>query len=217
MTRNEVSPKQITEVKVNNPQSVLSGANTYSTLFLIPAFDVHLDKYLYGMFVNSYTNDMELNHVYSKPLFVLVSVDNPRDYLYLKTDMILRENKTHVYNYVVGRWQGSYLIMYVFECPEEFSADYEAFTLGKYSTFSERYKQRFTKMVPNLNGEVIESPIYGVLYKTNIMKSKIEKIIGQRLEKSQELFSVPIPEYETFRYITKTTTNESKQVQAAKG
>lgn len=212
MTRGDVDIKSLTRFKVEYPNSMFSGHSTYTTLFMLPAFDIHLDDKTYKLFVNSYIDDTELKHEYNRPLFLLLKakVDNLEEFK--KIEQAILQNKNFTYVYPVGTDEDSYLFMYVLECPKRFSSDYDLFLQSKYSLFSPDYKNRFHKTVPTTDGKAYEeSPLYGVLFKTEFFKKKIENLLTYINKKAdvnspiilsptQEYFGEIKPAYEIFRY-----------------
>lgn len=185
-------------IKIDLPNSIFSGERTYSSLFLPPAFDLNFDSEIYDYFVNAYIDDDEKSHSYKRPLFVLMETSHSLQ-KFSEVDRILRDNRNFVYTYFVGADADKFYYMYVFECPDEFRYDYDCFLRGEYSKFSTKYKSRFSKMIPSGNSWV-ESPLFGVIYKTSTHKKKVEHLLGERLDKEQEFFGQPDRKIEVFRY-----------------
>lgn len=186
-------------VDVKIPNSPFSGNRTYSTLFLAPAFELNLNSALWHYFVNAYLDDYTIEHVYKRPLFILLETRKLDD-SFKRVDFDLQRNKNFRYSYVAGTHGLSFLFMYVFECPEQYTEEYDRFLKGQYSKFSERYKGRFYKIIPDSEGGFDESPISGVMYKTDKLKEKVEDIIGVPLSPSQEYFGIPDKRIEIFNY-----------------
>lgn len=199
MTKNGVILKERTRLKVSRPNSVFSGENTYTTLFLMPAFDCFMDTGRYKYFINSYIDDIGIKHCFKRPLFVLVKYEAHTEGL-LELTNYLRGNKYFVYTYLAGTTDNALLRMFVFECPPKYKSDYDAFLQAKYSKFSDQYKTKFNPSFRSVTGVAVESPLYGVVYKTETLKRKVEGFIGQKLDKEQEYFGILTPEFEIFRY-----------------
>lgn len=197
MIKNEINIKQVTGLKVTRPDSLFSGDNTYSTLFLMPAFDVVLRPGWYKHFVNAYIEDKGLKHFFKRPLFILVQYFNLKDVREMWD--YFREKKSFVYSYMVAHNEGVMFRMFVFECPDKFKNDYDLFLKAKYSKFSKDYKSKFQQTVQDVNGSHIESPLYGALHKTSTWKKWLENKIGQEIDAEQECFPKLKPEYEVFR------------------
>lgn len=88
--------------------------------------------------------------------------------------------------------------MYVFHIPEEFVPDYKKFLDGKYSTFSDAYKNVLISKITR--PEVQTSQIYKILYKTEEARKTIENRIGQKLPPGAEVLSAIRYEDETYMY-----------------
>lgn len=198
MSPTDESIKEFTHVKTSTPHSPFSGDKTYSSLFLPNMFDVVIDRPIYDFFVNCYIDDAELNHQFKYPLFLLLKTQKLDNY-FRAVENLLITNKNFVYTYPVGTNYGSYLMMYVYECPQVFLKDYDRFKNGEYSQFSKELKMRYPRMIP-MQGRAIESPIYGVLFKTRYHRNKVEEIVGEKIEPAQELWATPKSEYEIFRF-----------------
>lgn len=200
MRRNKEDISIVTETNIGNIKSPFSGENTYTTLFLVPAFDVYMDTPFYKYFINAYIDDKDLTHYFKRPLFILVHLkDNSDRTADLQNYLVTR--KAFIYDYIVGTKDGSLLKMYVFECPSKFKADYDLFLKARYSKFSNDYKAKFNRIITSVTGQNMESPLYGAVHRTPTMKKKVEAIIGEVLDKEQEYFGELKPDYEIFRYV----------------
>lgn len=200
MIKNDIDIWSVASVPVNQINSPFSGDNTYSTLFLTPAFDVYLEAHLYHTFINSYIDDAEIKHLFKRPLFALIKYKE-RTLDVKEVNAYLKSKPSYVYSYLAGTYKDCYLRVYVFECPSAFKNDYDRFIKGEYSKFSYEYKDKFNKTTTSPSGIPIESPLYGVVNKTGFLKRKMEKIMDEKLSPSQEYFGIPIPEFEVFRYV----------------
>jgi len=198
MMVSEDNIKEVTHVKTTTPHSPFSGDKTYSSLFLPNMFDVVIDRPVYDFFVNCYIDDYGLSHLFDKPLFVLLKTEKLDNY-FQAVESLITSNKNFVYTYPVGTNYGGYLFMYVFECPKVFEKDYDRFKNGEYSSFSKELKMRYPRLIP-MQGRAMESPIYGALFKTQYHRGKVEEIVGEKIEKGQELWATPKPDYEIFRF-----------------
>src|SRR6188768_2978606 len=191
MIKTDKNIRELIEETVEKPNLHFSGEHTYSTLFLIPMFDIQLEGLFFDYFINAYIDDKELIHEYKRPLFVLTKTPS----LYLPDfriyDTKLRKNRNFVYTYSVGTEKGLYLQMYVFECPQEFEKDYDNFINGTYSKFSDYFKRRFPKTIQEPTGQFIESPLYGAINRTYSFKKKVETLIDYKLPPESEYFAKP--------------------------
>lgn len=196
--------RELLDLDLNLPNSPYSGHRTYSSLFLTPAFSINLNSDLYDYFINTYIDDYDFKHLHERPLFLLTETLTTGG-SYKEVDRELRLNKNFRHTYIAGTHKGMMLIMYVFECPDEYKADYDRFLKGQYSKFSEKYKERFPKVTRDSKGKYVESPLYGAIYKTATFKKQVEKMIcdpkeGERLDPNQEYFGIPSRKIEIFRY-----------------
>ena len=191
--------RKVIEADFKMPNSPFSGNRTYTSLFLIPAFEINLNSLIYHFFVNAYLDDYKIEHIYKRPMFFLVETKKIDDN-FRRIDLDLQRNKNFRYTYVAGTHGLSFLFMYVFECPSQYAQEYDRFLNGEYSKFSENYKGRFYRLIQDQEGGFDESPISGVMYKTAKTKEKVEKIIDVQLSPSQEYFGKPDKKLEIFRY-----------------
>jgi hypothetical protein len=206
MTKSDSDIKKITSVTLNEINSHFSNTSTYSTLFLIPAFDIELNSKVFEMFENAFVDHQDFMHLYERPLFCLFKVGEKEISKFQEITPLLISNPNFVYTYCAGRTNNFYLFMYVFECPEPYKIDYDKFLEGKYSEFSLALKSKFNNKVMLTNGVQDESPIYGALFKTSDMRRKMEAIVGQRIDVNGEFWPAPKDEFEIFNY-TKNDTN----------
>jgi hypothetical protein len=215
MTKSDIDIKDVTVTVLKEIKSHFSNHNTYSTLFLTHAFNIELTTAVYEMYVNSYIDDHGFMHLFNRPLFTLFKVNDKEIKKFQETNTILTSNDNFVYVYCVGRTNNYYLFMYVFECPDTYKTDYDKFLEGKYSEFSIAYKSKFNKKVMLTDTSYTESPIYGSIFKTDDMRSKIEAILSYNsteihspvtLDPSGEFWPAPKDEFEIFNY----TKNDTK-------
>lgn len=199
MTKNDTIIKEVTKIEVTRPHSVFSGDNTYTTLFVLPMYDVYIDSRWYKNFINGYIDDVGLRHCFKRPLFVLVKYDITQEKPYEVLNHLL-SRKSFVFSYLVGTQGNELFRMFVFQCPVKYKSDYDKFIKAQYSQFSVEYKSKFNQTIRTGTGLSMESPLYGVIYKTPTLKKKVEGFIGEPLSKDQEYFGLLKPEFEIFRY-----------------
>ena len=86
-------------------------------------------------------------------------------------------------------------VMYVFNMDEEDKENFEYFKLGKYSKFTNKYKKKILNFIEDpfsVNENNVKGTlIYGVIYKTNSQKLRIENQIGQSISSDLEYYSLP--------------------------
>lgn len=199
MTKNDIDIRDIVHVNIKHPDSWFTGSSTYTTFFVMPAYDLLLDINWYKHFVDSYIGDHELKHNFKRPLFILIQYQKiTKEFAELNN--YLRLKRSFVYSYLVGKNRDTFFRMYVFECPLKYKSDYDCFLNSQYSKFSIDYKSKFPETIQNEKGEYIESPFYGAINKTPSFKKKVEKLIDEKLDNESELFSEIKKEFEIFRY-----------------
>lgn len=86
-------------------------------------------------------------------------------------------------------------VMYVFNVPMIYEEDFLKFVKGKYSEMSEEYKVK----ILDFHSMKKTHEVYGILYKTDARKVKVEKRIGQKLPASAELYHVINEDRETYK------------------
>lgn len=207
MTKNDIILKDVTALKIVSPESKFTGDNTYTSLFILPAYDIFLSASRHKHFVNAYIDDRLLRHCFKRPLFFLVRYEAHTEAL-LELTKYLRSKKGFVYTYLAGTEGKALLRMFVFECPAHYRQDYDHFLKGQYSKFSLNYKDQFVETIRDISGAAFESLMYGAIYKTTTHKKKMERIMGERLNNEQEFFGALKPEFEVFRF--KKQENDNK-------
>jgi len=93
-------------------------------------------------------------------------------------------------------------VMYYFEVPEKYKKEYELFKKGKYSIFSDEYKRKIFKF-HNIGSK---SDVGKVLYRTEDKFREWERKVGQKIDRNQEIGSIPDTKVEIFQEYMKTNT-----------
>lgn len=167
-----------------------------SAYLIFPMLDGNKDDFLWSLyFMNLYTkiegHDEEgifLHYRYS---------DNNRFKDFEAKVVTLPGYRTHVDI-------DKYHVIYQFDVPTAFQREYDLFMKGKYSKFSDEYKKRILdfhktdEMARQLGTTVENTKIYGILHKSKILKEEIEQRIGTSLHESEEVYSIPYDNEETF-------------------
>lgn len=164
--------EQILETKYEKDYSKYSiGKYNKTTTFLLPSVGLGIFqiKTIASYLVNAYLEDESLEHNFERPVFVLFSISKTQEKTWNDFEYKLQKNPNYVYDYYVGTNEKETLIMYVFKVPEKWKDIYSLFKEGKYFEFDEDYKKIFPKEAINL-GKIVESKVYGVLYKTQSLK-----------------------------------------------
>lgn len=86
-------------------------------------------------------------------------------------------------------------VMYIFNMNEEDKFNFKKFKNGEYSKFTDKYKKQILNFTINpvntISSKIEDTITYGVLYKTDKQKKRIEDMIGQKLDSNLEYYSIP--------------------------
>ncbi len=160
---------------------------TKSTLFLLPMIEDVLGPYYksYG-FQNVYLSDHQYETIHENCLYVLYKPRFTQAYIAYETKLEEHVLCTDIYD--VGDKRGR--VMFVFKIPSKFKNDFLLFKTGKYSKFSKEYKSLFKK----------GSNIHKVVWRSLELKSYWEKRLNTKLPKENEVWDLPYPKDEIYRY-----------------
>lgn len=213
MTRNEVDQKEILRNEYRTTVSEFDGEYTKSTIFLLPAALINISNAnIRSNLVNAYLEDVDHEHDYIRPIFVLFKTEDVKNIEWRKLELDLQNKEEFITTYSCG-FQGKYeLLMFVFKCPDEFKDDYYKFKRGKYSEFSTRYKRKFPEIMLNKEGKHVKSLAYAVINKTDFAKEFLKKALllsNEDIQEFSELWSIPTKEREYYRYIKTDNQNEN--------
>lgn len=86
--------------------------------------------------------------------------------------------------------------MYVYHIPDQFALDFEKFCSGKYSEFSQPYKDQICRLLNRKDYQ--NSQVYKIIYKTPDRKKRIEELVGQSIG-DQEVASKPNLDQELYQ------------------
>lgn len=151
-----------------------------SVYFILPMIGITSSYYnLVNCFLGDNLNKPELN--FNKIFVQLLEKD------------IKLERYTH-YESTYKLDDNSY--MYIFKIPKQFENDYTLFCDGKYSLFTDDYKDQIIKYIKERPYH--NSPIYKILFKTLDQKELIEEMIGQPLLDHEEVCSRPYLDLELY-------------------
>lgn len=92
------------------------------------------------------------------------------------------------------------LVILIFEAPKKFNKDYKKFLQGRYSKFSEEYKQQLLKYFPKYvteNGKKRLHNNYAIIYPDNNYRKLLEARLDVSLNENSEIYSKPDIEEET--------------------
>lgn len=191
----ELIVKQPYKVK----EQILDGRYTKTTHFLLPG--LHISNTLESFtkyFVNAFIEDNGITHIVKNPIFILCKT-KVFDDEWFKFESTIKSSPRCMYEYDVGKYDDDYLVMFLFEFPAAYRADYFRFLESEYSKFSDHYKKLFKETMTNSKGETVENSLYGIVYKTPSFKKTMEKVIDAPLDSTKEYWEKWNPEREIFR------------------
>lgn len=186
------------------PESIFDGRYTKTSLFMLPSLDISLSSINIKPFlINAFLDDREYNHIFIRPIFVLFKTKSYKDITWKKLYESLMKKPEYLVDYDCGIQNDFNLVMFVFACPEKYKEDYYHFKRGRYSKFSEEYKKKFPEAVTNDKGKFVKSLMYGVIHKTNYIKSEVERVLmldPNIIDEMDELWEIPLRHREYYRY-----------------
>lgn len=221
MTKNEISLKDALLEGYITPTSMYDGIYTKTTQFMLPSISVNIkNKIVFKFFVNSYINDVKHEHEYERPIFVLFSVKDFKDKDWEKVYSALILSPNYITDYDCGKQDEDNLVMIVFRVPDEYARDYYLFKKGKYSQFSQQYKEKFPRFVAtdDNKNEPKESIMWQVINKSDLLKEELAKEFTAKNDNGQyfkqddydqmlatfnemdEIWDIPRKEREYYRY-----------------
>lgn len=205
MTRNNEVLDEIVKESSKLDESEFDGKYTKTALFMLPSVDIDLRNRLISKYIsNAFLNDMEHEHDYVRPIFVLFSVSLQNEVEWRDLCKVLRtKNPCYLDDYYVGKESGKHLIMYIFSVPDKWKADYFLFKRARYSKFSDEYKSKFPEKVTSKSGTDIESLVWGAMHKSNNLKAFIKKrfaISDSIVDEMEEIWGELIDRRENYRY-----------------
>ena len=145
-------------------------------------------------FINCYTGTREEG--YMKHLYVVYRFSGDTHYTTF-------ESKLLKHPYFTRRIDvDKYHVMYVFTISQLELYEYHCFISGKYSRFSEEYKHKIIKFCINPAvtpmSTIPDTPLWGVLYKTEKRRKQVEDYVDCKLPEDAELESIPYEHEETY-------------------
>lgn len=210
-----IKTAEVLQENYTTPESIYDGRFSKTAQFMVPAIGINMTKpIIFKYFVNAYLNDAQHEHNYVRPIFLLFSVKdvNEKDWQKVYGQIITSPN--YIAEYDVGIQDGKYLIMIVLQVPEEWATDYNSFRIGRYSRFSEKYKEKFPEFTDdkkekrNIHWQIIHldedlkreiekeyALSYGELDRPTIENGKV---VGQP---AKEIWDKPRGKREVYRYV----------------
>jgi hypothetical protein len=161
-------------------------------------------------FVNAFIDDGGFPHTMDRVIFVLFKTDI-KNQKWQMLSQRLRGKTEYLLEYFCGIQDNRHLIMMVFKIPDKYTNDYINFLDGKYSKFSDAYKKLFPQFTYNDKAMPIESTIWRVIHKSDVLKKELERYFtispnGKnpfKFDPEDELWGIPEPKFEVYRHVEK--------------
>jgi|GEM_PF-3991291 len=146
-------------------------------------------KSQYSGYVNTYVADMGPGNPNPKWNFdkLFVVTTNPNKFVH---------SSPHFHTTYLDKPSKNYVL--VMNIPDEFENDYSLFLDGKYSQFSQDYKDTITDRI--LTKPIDKNFVYRILYKPEIGVKELEKRIGQKIPENAEILDKPHLDQEILNY-----------------
>ena len=216
MLINEVNVDNVVLEDYKEPDSVFNGRYNKTSLFALPFLGMSVTSATSTKYLrNAFIDDRGIEHDFEHPLFLLFSVKNQKDKVWIDFCKTLTKSEIYVTDYYVGvDAMINHLIMFVFKVPEKWVVDFEFFKAGRYSKMSDAYKVKFAQYTYSASGTKRETKMWGILNKSDALKDEIvktfivpetstkEDVINLRREMDgwDEIWDAPQPYHEIFLY-----------------
>lgn len=222
MTKNDVELKNTLNSAYTTPPGLYDGDYTKTTQFMLASVSIDMkSRFIYKYFMNSYLDDKGHEHTYTRPIFVLMGVPDFNDKDWVKAYKQMVTSKDYIFDYDIGKQDrldnlkkstAVNLVMIVFQVPEEFAKDYYSFKKGKYSAFSQEYKNKFPRYISGDQGK--ESYMWKVINRSSKLKRELEEefnmpfgeldkptvIHGVSYPPAEDIWDIPRKKREYYRY-----------------
>lgn len=206
MLKNEVVLLEILKEDSFVKLGSYDGAYTKTTMFMLPAINIDIrSRFINKYLNNAFLNDRSTPNDFIRPIFLLFNVKNFVERDWKDFSAILSAKEEYITDYYAGK-EGPYnLVMYVFSVPEKWSKEYNLFKNGKYSKFSQEYKDKFPETITLRNGREVESVVWGAMNKSSALKQKIKEELFDKkewniVESLDEIWEMPKRQTEIFKY-----------------
>lgn len=123
-------------------------------------------------------------------IFILLALNEQDNEWIASYEGTLQVNKLYHYHYKCDDIH----TMYVFDVPKIRKEDYICFKKGRYSRFSDKYKRH----VLSFHSLGMRSEVGKVLYRAEDKYVEIEKLVGQPIDRKQEIGNMPDFNEETY-------------------
>jgi hypothetical protein len=207
MTKNSIDINEVIQEPYIVPESVFDRKRTKTSHFMLnTVFPSGSSIATTEYFVNAFLDDGGFKHKnLQRPLFILFKT-TLNDNKWTTICQRLRAKDEYVLEYFCGIHEGKHLIMMIFQIPEKFTVEYEHFKAGRYSKFSDDYKRLFQQFISNEKAQPVESVVWRVMHKSKELRKELETYFtitpknAYRFEEDDELWGLPEPLYEVYRY-----------------
>lgn len=200
MTVNDIDILKTIESDWEMYKSRKDGKFTKTTQFLLPSIELSITPKFLQYFINAFLEDVEYQHIYKRPLFLLFKYTKSKEWIQVYNE--LKSNKNYKTDYNVGFKDGWDLVMMVYEVPEVFGEDYLNFKKGKYSYFSNEYKNKFPKFI-SVGNKKEEGKVWQIIHKSMDLRKSIEQELNlpsSLLDDEDELWDIPRKDTEFYNY-----------------
>lgn len=162
---------------------------TKTTVFFLPIFEYNMVRYkpyLINFYISDFKEDPKITMVF----------ENSEDICFIDFITVLMENP-----YFNQSWDDHNEISLEFSLPREYEYDFDMFLLGKYSEFSDKFKNLLLKTYGREKSDNNKVTMYEVLYPSDLKRKLIAEDLNVNLKVvPNEVFSVPNIDDE--RYLT---------------
>lgn len=195
------------------PSSTYDGKFSKTSQFMVPSISINLlNPLVFKFFQNAYLSDAKHEHNYIRPIFLLFAINNLKDKDWEKVYNKLIQSPNYMAEYDIGIQNGKFLLMIVFQVPLEFETDYVNFKLGRYSQFTDKYKEKFPKFLDKAKKK--KNIHWQIIHKDEDLKREIEKEYlmdegeldkptkwkGETYPSAKEIWDKPDKKREIYRY-----------------
>jgi hypothetical protein len=176
---------EMLEVRRRTLESEVKLGYNDSTVFVLPMLGK--SWFWFGKYViNAYIGDAEKPQ-YKEHIFLHLRFEDSENFR--RMEGLLREHPNFIEDYDPDIES----VMFIFTVPDEHIKDLELFKKGKYSELSVKLKNAIV-------GRQTWGTNFEILTRSPKLRAQIEERIGAELPEGAELYHIPEPENEIFRY-----------------
>lgn len=170
-----------------------------SSIFILPMI-TGIPYVYFREFINCYIGcNHDVNEFNNRRVYIAFKTDDLKKDTYKSSEKkeisnesrikILTDSELFIRDIVVNDYT-----IFIFEPSSEFKDDFDNFSLGKYSLFSEKYKKLLRSLYPTIN------KLKSIINPTDEDREKLAKelMCNKQIIKNSEIYSIPEPIEETF-------------------